>query len=923
MAKALLLLCLTICQANFLYGDAVNPRAENEYPYRLPTDVVPSSYTLSLEPDLDKFTFNGTVEIAIEVKNTNVNNITLNQKNLNIKRVKLKNLNEKTDIKVKTFDQVEKQEILIIMYENNEVIKKGNYTLTLGYSGELNDQKRGFYRSRYIDKDEKIKYVAATHFEPTGARLAFPCWDEPDFKATFDISITHSKSYNAISNTKKKNVTIENGKYVSKFDTTPKMSTYLVAFVVSDYKSNNRTENEIEFKVWTKPHAVNQTEHALNVSVDLLKRLDDYMKIPYGNEIKKMDQVSLKDFSAGAMENWGLVTYRETSLLVEKNVTSDRAIQGVTTTIAHEFTHQWFGNLVSPKWWKYIWLNEGFADYFQYFITHQILPDWRLDEVFVVENTQGVAFVTDAGLNTRPMNQDATTPAEISKLFDNIAYQKSGAVIRMMSHILTLQNFQNGLTEYLNEMNHKNADSSDLFKYLDKNGKEKLPKNVTFEQLMNEWVNKPGYPVVNVVRKENVYEITQKRFLLYNGSENDNTKWWVPLTYFRLSNINETSTLPKLWLRPNDEFVNVNVTEGDGIIFNTLQTGYYRVNYDKENWKLLNDYLNSNNYTKLSPITRAQLIDDALNLARVGLLPYDVALNLTLYLRREVDYIPWQTTFRNLNFLNTMMRTSDHYQMFNSYVTWLMRSLVETVDYKPNSKDDHLTKMLRPTIMYWGCRAGVENCVDYASNEFNEWLKNSEKKLDPNLKNNILCAGLRSSNAEAWNRTWNIVKNITDEDERDNLSPILACSSSSEVLEKYLLQTLEKNSLLSFSSVYRNVIKEHPSGVDIVLNVLYDKYETLNKTEHNLKSYLDTIASSVTTHEQYGKLMYLILKERLQMDFLGTTTLKAISNINWIDHKKKMMEEWLHKQNFSSSDGNSLVAFVSMIVLSIFVTRFY
>lgn len=167
------------------------------------------------------------------------------------------------------------------------------------------------------------------------------------------------------------------------------------------------------------------------------------------------------------------------------------------------------------------------------------------------------------------------------------------------------------------------------------------------------------------------------------------------------------------------------------------------------------------------------------------------------------------------------------------------------------------------------------------------------------------------------------MKNITDEDERDNLSPILACSSSSEVLEKYLLQTLEKNSLLSFSSVYRNVIKEHPSGVDIVLNVLYDKYETLNKTEHNLKSYLDTIASSVTTHEQYGKLMYLILKERLQMDFLGNTSLKAISNINWIDHKKKMMEEWLHKQNFSSSDGNSLVAFVSMIVLSIFVTRFY
>ncbi|XP_006618740.2 aminopeptidase N-like [Apis dorsata] len=914
MAKALLLLCLTICQANFLFGDTIDPQEEKQYMYRLPTDVVPSSYALSLEPNLDNFTFTGSVDIAIEVK-VEVNNITLNQKNLNIKSVNLKNLDGKTnDVKVKIDDLAEEEELLIIKPEN-DVIKKGNYILTINYSAELNDQKRGFYRSRYIDKNNNIKYVAATHFEPTGARLAFPCWDEPDFKATFNISITHSKSYKAISNMKNKSITIENEKVVSKFDTTPKMSTYLVAFVVSDYESSNRTENDIEFKVWTKPHAVKQTEYALNVSVYLMKELDDYMEIPYSDEIKKMDQVSLKDFSAGAMENWGLVTYRESSLLVKNNVTSDRSIQGVTTTIAHEFTHQWFGNLVSPKWWKYIWLNEGFADYFQYFITHKILPDWRLDEVFVVDNTQGVAFVTDAGTNTRPMNQDATTPAEISKLFDNIAYQKSGAVIRMMSHILGLENFQKGLREYLNKMKYKNANSSDLFKYLDKNGKENLPKNVTFEQLMDEWVNKPGYPVVNVVRKEKVYEISQKRFLLYK-SGND-TKWWVPLTYFRLSNINET-TLPKLWLSPNDEFVKVDVKEGDGIIFNALQTGYYRVNYDKENWKLLNDYLNSSNYTKLSPITRAQLIDDALNLARVNQLSYDVALNLTLYLHKEVDYMPWQTTFRNLNFLNIMMRASEHYQMFNTYVTWLMRSLVEKMDYKPKSNDDHFTKILRPTIMYWGCRAGVENCVDYVNNEFNEWLNDSKKELDANLKNNILCAGLRNSDSEAWDRTWNVVKNIMDEDERNNLSPILACSSSSEVLEKYLLQTLETNSSLSFSTVYRNIINEHPMGVDIVLKVLNDKYKSLNKTEHNLKSYLDIIANSVTTKEQLEKLLNLIWKEGLQ-DNQANMMLKANSNIDWLEHNKKSIEEWLHERNSSSG----LVAFASMIILSIFVTRFY
>ena len=281
------------------------------------------------------------------------------------------------------------------------------------------------------------------------------------------------------------------------------------------------------------------------------------------------------------MENWGLVTYRESALHYEANVTTTASKQSIATIIAHEFAHQWFGNLVSPKWWEYIWLNEGFANYMQHFIMDKLEPSWRLMEYYVSDSLQGKAFLFDAGEKTRPMNKAVDSPNEISNLFDRVAYEKSGSIIRMMSYILKPEVLQAGLRNYLKENALGNADSDALFKSLQNATKDRW-EDKELKEIMNEWVTKPGFPVLNVKKnKTGVYDVSQERFTLYGTG--DNTTWWIPLTYTDQSKRDFNFTL-RGWLKPGDKSsqVTTNSNEKDWVIFNVNQTGYYRVNYDEK-----------------------------------------------------------------------------------------------------------------------------------------------------------------------------------------------------------------------------------------------------------------------------------------------------------------------------------------------------
>ena len=925
-----LLLLSAICRADLLFENTVTSQADaaTNVNYRLPSTAKPTKYFLHLEPDLTKFHFTGQSIITLTVLE-NTSTLTLNAKNLTIvpNNVNVVGGAIKKPLAATGATMKDEEEFVVITFANTTLAKGTEYNLTINYSGELNDQKVGFYRSRYLTKNGTVKYIATTHFEPTRARLAFPCWDEPEYKASFIISITHLLNYTAISNMPQqgKLQPLPENKYTTSFLPSPPMSTYLVAFVVSDYV--NTTNEKGTFRVWTKEDAANQAAYALKVGEDVIGTLDNYTGIKYSSYMPKMDQISIKDFTAGAMENWGLVTYRESALHYEEGVTTTASKQSVATIIAHEFAHQWFGNLVSPKWWEYIWLNEGFANYMQHFIMDKLEPSWRLMEYYVADSLQGKAFLFDAGEKTRPMNKAVSSPKEILALFDRVAYEKSGSIIRMMSYILTPDVLQKGLKSHLDKYKLSVADSDALFTSLQNATKEKWGGK-ELKEIMKEWVTKPGYPVLNVQKnKTGVFDISQERFTLY-GTD-DNTTWWIPLTYTDQSKRNFTFALQG-WLKPEDKSAQIttNSSEKDWVIFNVDQIGYYRVNYDDDNWNLLSKYLKGMDFKNISSLSRAQLLDDALNLARTGRLNFTTALSLTTYLTQEADYIPWTTAFRNLNFVNSMMQPSKNYKTFQLYVRYILKQLTKDVTYKPKKEDDHVTKILRTNAMKWACKAQEASCTKAAKEAFDLWIKDPAKnRLDADLKNNILCAGLRTADEKTWNTTLkNLWDSTVDQDEKNGLLSIMGCSGTIKILKKFLMSSLETNSTIDFNIAVQAVISDNPEGVDLVLEVItteLEKIKTLDKADEKIKSCIETLGNAITNKDQFLQLTTFSAKVGTQPDLVQSTVEKATRNIEWLNTYGGVIDGWLvkHENEFNSA---STIALTSLLaIISIFVTRFY
>ena len=925
-----LLLLSAICRADLLFENTVTSQANDatNVEYRLPNIATPTKYSLHLEPDLTNFKFTGQSKIILTV-HQDTNTLTLNAKNLTIVPNNVNVVGGKiTKPEIALNVDLKTEEEFVVVTFNSTLVNGTEYTLTINYSGELNDQKVGFYRSRYLKKDGTVKYIATTHFEPTRARLAFPCWDEPAYKAQFTISITHSLNYTAISNMPEagERKPISDNRYTTSFKTSPKMSTYLVAFVVSDYV--NTTNAKGTFRVWTKEDAANQAKYALEVGEKVIGQLDEYTGIKYSEHMEKMDQISIKDFTAGAMENWGLVTYRESALHYEEGVTTTASKQSIATIIAHEFAHQWFGNLVSPKWWEYIWLNEGFANYMQHFIMDKLEPTWRLMEYYVSDSLQGKAFLFDAGEKTRPMNKAVSSPKEISNLFDRIAYEKSGSIIRMMSYILKPEVLQTGLKNYLKENELSVADSDALFKSLQNATKDRW-EGKELKEIMNEWVTKPGYPVLTVKKnKAGVYDISQERFTLYGTG--DNTTWWIPLTYTDQSKCDFNFNL-RGWLKPGDKSsqVTTNSGEKDWVIFNVNQIGYYRVNYDDDNWKLLSDYLNTKDYKNISALNRAQLIDDALNLARTSRLNFTTALSLTTYLTQETDYIPWTTAFRNLNFVHSMMQSSKNYEIFKLYVRYILKQLTKDMPYKPSVNDTHVTKILRTNALKWACKAEQEECTKYAKEEFDLWVKNSTTtRLDADLKNNILCVGLRTADQKTWDKTMETLMNsIVDQDEKNGLLPIMGCSGSIEILKTFLLSSLEKNSTVDFNIAVQAVISDNPAGLNLVLDVINaerEKIKNLDNADEKIKSCIETLSNAITNKDQFLQLTTFSAKVGAQPDLVQSTVEKATRNIEWMNTHAGVIDDWLLKHQNHFRNSASTIALTSLLaIISIFITRFY
>ncbi|PNF24028.1 hypothetical protein B7P43_G08642 [Cryptotermes secundus] len=443
------------------------------------------------------------------------------------------------------------------------------YILDISFRGLLKDSLYGFYRSSYKAENGTKIWMAATQFEPTHAREAFPCFDEPAMKARFELSISRPADMVTLSNMPiraNESIAGRSDRVWDHYEVSPNMSTYLLAIVIANpdfipikdtgyLDTNSQNASSPEFRVYARKRLIDSAKYAMSVGPRILKFYGDFFSIHY--PLPKMDLAAIPDFGSGAMENWGLVTYRESNLLYDPASSPMSDKDKVVIIVAHELAHQWFGNLVTMKWWSDLWLNEGFATYMQYVGSNHVEPSWEMQDKFLVYEQQP-AMALDSLRSTHPVSSKVQNPSQISEVFDAISYSKGASLIRMLNNSLTEDVLRKGLTRYLNKWKYRNAEEGDLWEALTEEIREKaassLPPNVTVKQVMDTWTLQGGYPVLTVTRDYSAGSavLSQVRFTLDNSSAD--TLWYIPVSYVTQEEMNNAAnsdrrTLPRIWLK--------------------------------------------------------------------------------------------------------------------------------------------------------------------------------------------------------------------------------------------------------------------------------------------------------------------------------------------------------------------------------------
>ncbi len=447
-------------------------------PFRLPRGVRPRRYDLTLRPSLADATFSGAVRIDLEA-DARTDELVLNAAELTITSCAVDGVGAAWRLDAAT-------ERLFVTPATP--IAAGTSVLTIEFDGVLNDKLRGFYRSTYVDDDGDQQVIATTQMQSTDCRRAFPCWDEPEFKAVFAVTLDVAEGLTAISNTHEIERSTDGGRHVIRFADTMVMSSYLVAFVVGRLETTDTVDVDgIPMRLVHVPGKGHLTEFGLDVGAFCLRWFQDYYGIAYPGT--KVDLVALPDFAAGAMENLGCITFRESLLLVDPATSTQNERQLVADVVAHELAHMWFGDLVTMRWWNGIWLNEAFATFMEVAACDAYRPDWDRWTAFGVERS--VAFETDSLHSTRPVEFEVRSPADCEGMFDVLTYQKGGALLRMLEQYLGPERFREGVSHYLTLHSYANTETNDLWDAIEATSGEPV------RRIMDSWIWQPGYPLVS------------------------------------------------------------------------------------------------------------------------------------------------------------------------------------------------------------------------------------------------------------------------------------------------------------------------------------------------------------------------------------------------------------------------------------------
>jgi len=674
--------------------------------YRLSPSVIPISYDLFIAPNMIASSFSGEETVSIAI-NSPQKELTLNSLDLDVSNAELCKIGD-SPIPIQI---VLDQKLERVKFVPSRALENGNYTLRVIFTGKFNKQLRGFYGATSKNEDGKECALAVTQFEPADARRMFPCFDEPDFKATFKLRTKISPGFTAISNAPVAGIFEGGDGRVVQFETTPKMSTYLLALFIGPFKSTESEDSGgVPVRVFSVGHKPELGNYARDVAVKLLPYYQKYFGTPYMG--KKLDLIAVPDFEAGAMENLGAISFRENALLYDASKDSLQTQMTITGVIAHEMAHLWFGDLVTMTWWDDLWLNEAFATWMSHKGEDFLKPEWRAWDKLAEARSGSMS--TDALKSSRSIHADVKNPVEAFEMFDDITYSKGACIIRMLEEYVGEESFREGVAKYIGAHKFANAKTEDLWNAIGAISQKPV------SQLMHGWVYQAGFPVISITNGGGS-KFSQKRFFA-NPILEESTLWETPIgcrvlkasydskQYFLLKE-------PSLLLSelPDHSFANA------------YGSGYFRVAYPEKQ-------LNSFEHSLMTPRERYTVLDDQWALACTGRVSMKTYLNFLLSFKNETDpFVVSKITDQLHDLWSTLPKSAN--DEFANFARAVLYQSSKQLGWTENKDEDDWTKLARTDVLVALGTIGKDEDTIKQARAYFQAYKNKES-----VPNNLLPA---------------------------------------------------------------------------------------------------------------------------------------------------------------------------------------
>jgi len=730
------------------------------------------SYNILLDTTKENSSYSGSVEINLDI-HKELNEVLLDSKGLNINSCYIYD-NKSNQYEIINHEISDAK--LSLKY--NSLSSGSKVKFKIDFDGKITNNLKGIYASNYKTQNNKNEVLISTQFEPTDARKAFPCIDHPSYKAKFNLTLIIDSNLQAISNMpiyKESKLNDSDTKII--FEETPIMSTYLLFFAIGKIKCKEiKTKNNITIRVWATNNQEKYADFALETSEKLLTYFESYFGTNY--PLPKLDHIAIPDFAAGAMENWGCISYRENALLVDPEKSSIQTKQLVAAIIAHEMAHMWFGDLVTMKWWNDLWLNESFASWMGDKAVSKIHPEWDVWTKFILDDTNR-AFELDALDSSHPIEQEVTNPDEIGQLFDAISYSKGASLIRMLENYIGEENFKNGIQSYMSKHQYSNTVTNDLWNALSENS----DKNI--KTLMEKWTTTKGFPLLNLKETEDKIQISQEKFS-YDPKNKDNSQWLIPVKYSLYKN--NTKTENEILISGKDEYID----EGTIAIFNNASSGFYKTLYSDKMFKKISDTLEKD-LTILSNEERLGLISDTYTLLKANKLSPEYYLILISKFEKETNPYIWKYICGSLRSIDSKLYNTNIYKKFYKYSHDIFNNISINLNWDLDDSISETNQIMITTLIENGCYFGISSLNQKSAEIFKNITLSNIQNIHPNLKKPLLMSIAYNGLNDDFDKIWEMYLESSSQEEKALFLASLTQFQNIEKLEFLLNQVTSNN----------------------------------------------------------------------------------------------------------------------------------